>query len=316
MAAGVDDPVTKALAEAIRYRVLMEAGVTDEADRCLDTYEAVATDLGQPFLRWSAAYLRSGRCFVAGELARAEAHAVAAHELGEATGQPDATAFFAQQLGPIRLEQGRPEEARGTAVGSGHHQPGPGAVRLPPRPPLMPEQGRLEESGHHFASVARADFSTVPTNQLWLTTMCNSAVAATCLGDGARAGVLRGLLKPYAGQVAGLPIMYIGAVTHLSGLRPAPWSISTRPRSTSPTPSTAPRASELRCSSRPHPVLGLGPGPCSAAAPPAMPSVAGSGSGAGRRFRHQAGLLRASGSGSARGPPEPDPGGFSPLVTT
>ena len=217
VAAEVDDPVTKALADAIRYRVLMEAGVTDEADRCLDTFEAVATDLGQPFLRWSAAYLRSGRCFVAGQLARAEAHAVAARDLGEATGQPDATAFFAQQLGPIRLEQGRPEEAEGPLVEAATISPARELFdSLLAR--LYAEQGRLEEADHHFASLARADFSTVPTNQLWLTTMCNAAVVATYLGDEARARALRGLLTPYAGQVAGVPILYVGPVTHFLGL--------------------------------------------------------------------------------------------------
>jgi class 3 adenylate cyclase len=217
VASEVEDPVTKALAEAIRYRALMEAGGVEEADRCLATYEAVATDLGQPFLRWSAAYLRCGRCLVAGQLSRAEACAGSARGLGVATGQPDAAAFFAQQLLHIRLEQGRSEEAEGPLLEAAATSPAQelfGSLVAH----YFAEQGRMEDAGHHFDALARTDFSTVPTNQLWLTTMCCAAMVAARLGDGPRAGVLAGLLRPYADQVAGIPIDYLGPVTHFLGL--------------------------------------------------------------------------------------------------
>jgi class 3 adenylate cyclase len=217
VAADVQDPVTKALAEAIRYRVLMEAGVVDEADRCLDIFEAVATDLGQPFLRWSAAYLRCGRCLVAGQLSRAETAAVAAHDLGVATGQPDAAAFFAHQLFQIRLDQGRPGDAEGPLLEAAATSPAREySASLVAH--LYVEGGRLEEAGHHLDSLARGDFSTVPANHLWLTTMCSAALVTARLDDAPRAQVLADILRPYADQLAGIPIAYLGPVTHFLGL--------------------------------------------------------------------------------------------------
>ncbi len=217
VAVDVEDPVTKGLADAVRYRALMEAGIIDEADRCLDAFEAVATDLGQPFLRWSAAYLRSARSLVAGQLSRAEASAVSAHELGTATGQPDATVFFAGLLFEIRMDQGRSDEIERLLLEA--HATSPAREYLDSLVArYLAEQGRLEEAARHLDALARSDFGTVPMNQLWLTTLCNAALVAVRLGDGARVGVLGGLLRPYADQVAGLPVHYSGPVTHFLGV--------------------------------------------------------------------------------------------------
>jgi hypothetical protein len=195
----------------------MEAGAVDQADRCLDAFEALATDLGQPFLRWSSAYLRSARELWAGQLARAEERAVAGMEVGVATGQPDAPAFSALQMFRIRLEQGRPEEAEGQLLDAAASTPAQDLLNSYVAR-LHVESGRAADASRHLAELGRAGFGEVGVNQLWLTTMSNAAVVASHLGDRSRAATLKDLLGPFVDQVAGIPVMYEGPVPHFLGL--------------------------------------------------------------------------------------------------
>jgi hypothetical protein len=76
-------------------------------DRGLRTITALAERVGQPILRWIVLWYGSWRAHVAGRLEEAEALAFQAAEVGTASGQPDAQAFLAGQLVPLRWDQGR-----------------------------------------------------------------------------------------------------------------------------------------------------------------------------------------------------------------
>ena len=66
--------------------------------------EEVAREVGQPLLRWRAAFLHTHRAFIDGQLEDAEQSALEALRFGEMAGQPDARGFWDIYL--VRLPSG------------------------------------------------------------------------------------------------------------------------------------------------------------------------------------------------------------------
>jgi tetratricopeptide (TPR) repeat protein len=64
------------------------------------------------------------------------------------------------------------------------------------------ELGRVSEARAEFEQLASRDFSTIPRNDVWLSTMYYLARACAWVRDGARAQSLYELLAPYANQFA------------------------------------------------------------------------------------------------------------------
>ena len=85
----------------------IEQGDTATLDACLAECAPLAARLGQPLLRWITQFILAGRALIAGDLERAEELAGQALEIGVASGQPDAYAFYAAQMFFLRWRQGR-----------------------------------------------------------------------------------------------------------------------------------------------------------------------------------------------------------------
>jgi hypothetical protein len=214
---GVRDPMTVALAASVRYRVLMQAGDAEGADRCLAFFTRAAGELGQPTLRWISTYLRAGRSLLAGQIDEGERLAVEASELGTATGQPEAALYVASQLIVVRFEQGRLSEMEGPLVALCAMYPQLHAAILSLALTYC-ELERHDEARERFEAAIGGGFDDIPLNHVWLPTLCWCALIAARLGDEARAEVLEKALEPYAEQLAGVAITYWGSVSWYLGL--------------------------------------------------------------------------------------------------
>ena len=107
LAEALGDPTMTAQALVIHVRNNAEAGRFEEADHHLEAAERLVAELGQPTLRWMVGNTRAVRVMLAGDLVEGERLVHANFELGQATGQLDAPAFFAAHLLQLRFEQGR-----------------------------------------------------------------------------------------------------------------------------------------------------------------------------------------------------------------
>lgn len=217
LAEHLGDPVTKCRASLLRFRAALEAGEIEEADRHLEAAERPADELGQPTLRWLAGFYRAARVLVAGDLEEAEQLAVAAFELGQASGQQDAIAIFAAQLFGVRLEQGRVGELEARLAETATANPAipafRGALAV-----LYCELDRLEEARVPFDALAARGFADLPVDSTWGVTVGMCAAVCSHLGDVPRAAVLRDLLAPYSDQILVTAVPFYSSAHHLGML--------------------------------------------------------------------------------------------------
>src|SRR3954470_19538026 len=68
-------------AHFLRFVNLLERGEVGEADRALNEFAATAEELGQPYHRWYAAFMRRTRALMDGRVSDAERLAAEAREL-------------------------------------------------------------------------------------------------------------------------------------------------------------------------------------------------------------------------------------------
>jgi hypothetical protein len=85
----------------------LEIGDGACARSTLAAFQAAAEELRQPLYRWEARWLAALQAMVEGSWGDAEGLAVETLEIGQRTGDPEAIAIFAVQLGAVRFEQGR-----------------------------------------------------------------------------------------------------------------------------------------------------------------------------------------------------------------
>jgi class 3 adenylate cyclase/DNA-binding SARP family transcriptional activator/tetratricopeptide (TPR) repeat protein len=172
-------------------------------------------DVGQPLLRWTAAYARSGQSIAAGRFAEAESLAHEAYELAAAAGLPDATRLLWSQLFWIRLEQGRIGEVLDVFARAGRR---PGA-----RPHtrillcvLLCELDRLDEARPLFEALAADGFAGV--QYPWVQSMAVTARACAVLGDLDQCTLLCEQLAPHHALVPTFTITTIEPVAYHLGL--------------------------------------------------------------------------------------------------
>jgi tetratricopeptide (TPR) repeat protein len=217
LAEALSDPSMTAQALLIHVRNNAEAGRFDEADRHLEAAERLVAELGQPTLRWLVGNSRTVRVLLAGDLAEGERLVHANFELGEATAQFDAPAFFAAHLFQLRFAQGRLGELEGRIAQAVAAHPGIPFFQAY-LPLLLCESGRSDEARVPYERLAGADFAALPVDNLWIQTMPACALVCTHLGDRPRASVLYDLLAPYGEQFVFAYGGAWGAVAHYLGL--------------------------------------------------------------------------------------------------
>ncbi|HEV3365412.1 MAG TPA: AAA family ATPase [Acidimicrobiia bacterium] len=209
------DPALLAWTSIWRFVAAMELGDIEEADRSLNNAGRLATELGQPMLRWVAGYTKTSRVLLDGDLAEAERLAVQARQFGVGAGQPDAHAFFGVQRFLIRFDQGRLGELIGRIEASqlAGELPGTRAhVAL-----AYCELDRHGDARRVFEPLA-ATLTELPVVAGWIQTVAISAIVCGQLQDRSRAVPLLELLTPYADRLVFTGLGCGGAVSHYLGL--------------------------------------------------------------------------------------------------
>ncbi len=193
------DKLTMSRALTLAFRAAMETGNIENAIRCQQANEQLAAELHQPVLHHLAALEKAGLALLAGRLDEAEHHIIAALELGQTAGQPDASLYFVVPLAQVRCEQGRTVEMEGALLDH--------LARLPRVRTLesilalhYAEQDRRADAIRVFEGLAAGNFD-IPLDLTWLRVMTDCAAVCAYLGDTTRALALRGSLLPFSDQV-------------------------------------------------------------------------------------------------------------------
>jgi class 3 adenylate cyclase/tetratricopeptide (TPR) repeat protein len=217
LAQDLGDPVIYCRALALGFRVAVECGDVEEADRYLEANERLTEDLHQPTLRWFVAMQRAGRALRRGWIEEAERLVAEAGRAGEAAGQPDAGVMHLWLQFSVRFEQGRLGELVDDLLRHVCEFPGvPGARALAGL--AYAELDRLDDARQALEPLAASNFD-LPVNTNWLRAVTDIAAACARLGDGEWAATLYGLLAPYPDLFPtanlGTPT---GSVAHYLGL--------------------------------------------------------------------------------------------------
>jgi tetratricopeptide (TPR) repeat protein len=210
----IGDPVTRCRAAFVRYRCVLENGDVATADSVFDAGEALAHELGQPTLLWMSGWNRAAWLARRGRFREAEETSTTTRELGRATGQGDADAFFAVQMSRVRREQGRIGEFDSEARDAWE------------RWPIRVMEAFLAES-YSEVNPAKAEemlgrvsldgFAALPFDYTWIATMSAWASVAIRLDDIAAMATIYEKLSPFSEQTVVSAAVVCGAVQHHLG---------------------------------------------------------------------------------------------------
>jgi class 3 adenylate cyclase/tetratricopeptide (TPR) repeat protein len=196
LAVHLGDPAIHSRALALRFRVVIEEGDVEEADRCLKANERLTDSLHQPTLRWFVALQRAGRTLLAGGIDEGERLVFEAFRIGEASGQPDASLLFLWQLFSVRLEQDRlgelVEDLRREVEEIPKLVGTRGLLAL-----AHAELNQADEAREALRPVSASGFARLARDTIWLRAVTESAAACARIGEAGWAADLHGLLSPY-----------------------------------------------------------------------------------------------------------------------
>ncbi len=195
LAQDLGDPVIHSRALALSFRVAVESGDVEKADRYLEANERLTEDLHQPTLQWFVAMQRAGRALRRGRTEEAEGLVLDAGRAGEAAGQPDAGVLRLWLQFSVRFEQGRLGELLDDLLRHVAEFPAlPGARALVAL--AYAELDRLDDARQALQPLASSNFD-LPVNTNWLRAVTDIAAACARVGDREWAATLYRLLTPY-----------------------------------------------------------------------------------------------------------------------
>ena len=103
-----DDPALEFRAAGVEQHAMVESGDLKRADDAAERMIAIAERLGEPTMRWVAAFAAGGcMALLRGDLAEVERCARQARQIGSDSGEPDAAMIYAAQIANVRLVEGR-----------------------------------------------------------------------------------------------------------------------------------------------------------------------------------------------------------------
>jgi len=204
-----------------------QMGNGERAERGLASSRRLAEELGQPTLRWWAAWVRGHRLTAAGRLDEATSHVEELRRLGEAAGQPDVFVVTQAVLLVIRILQGRAgemvslseqvlERYPATRVAAGF--PAPGHIFLATLAWGKAESGRREEAKEILVGIRGDGFATIPRHYLRIPILTFLSRACAPVEAVDLAAELHELLLPHRDEMAMAQGGWIGPVTHDLGL--------------------------------------------------------------------------------------------------
>ena len=216
LAAQLDEPALVTPGSWHRFVAAMEAGEVAIADRCLDTAEQLADDLGQPTMRWLTMILRANRLLSVGLLKESEHVAAQAFELGRSAGHPDAFLYYGIHVFNVRFESGNLSDIADDVIRIADANPGVLSIRAT-LALLYGEIGELEKARTVFESVVEA-LDDVPQEASWPRAVTQAAMTCARLRDRERAAVLLELLAPYSRQMVCTGLSWAGSFDHYIGI--------------------------------------------------------------------------------------------------
>lgn len=219
LAAEIGDPAVALWGHRPRIADLSELARMDEARAEVETYERLATSIGQPIFVWQAAVRRAMLTIFEGRLEEGERLAQRALELGQRAEGQNLIAAFGGQLLIVRWQQGRVEELRSLITQSRASQPNAklwSAVLAF----IESEAGNMAAARAEFELLAAGRFASIPNEDTLLVVLVLAALVCASLGDGLRAEELYELLLPYDGRnvVVSEGVACVGAAAHYLGL--------------------------------------------------------------------------------------------------
>ncbi|HEX9375479.1 MAG TPA: AAA family ATPase [Actinomycetota bacterium] len=206
------------------YRVmdLLEAGRMVEAGREAALVGRIGDELRDPTTQWFAALCLGMDAILEGRFTDGERLAEDALRLGRGAMTGDstwATMGYAMQVFCIGLHRGVIDQVEGAVRGMVHAIPNLPALQctLAQASALM---GREAQARTDFEAVARDGFAGVPRDVTWLSALVDAAHACHLLDDRDRAGVLYGMLLPFADRhvVIGPAAAVLGPVSLFLGV--------------------------------------------------------------------------------------------------
>ncbi|HWE55206.1 MAG TPA: AAA family ATPase [Acidimicrobiales bacterium] len=199
LAQQVGDLGTRFWAEHRHHINLLQAGLIDDADRCLHNELELAERLAQPLHRWVAGFSNATRHFLAGNYMEAEAISVEAFKFGEESSQPEALNFFQLSMMNVFWQSGRQFDlALAEAMADG--LPGvpalKGGVAM-----LASDSGDVDRAARYLDEGTATRFTLLKPDPGFLTGVLCFAETAIRLGDRRAAEPLYDMVRPWAGQI-------------------------------------------------------------------------------------------------------------------
>ncbi len=213
----LDDPSALVRTAQVGYTIAIRSGQFDLANERLGIQRDLAVSLKQPARLWSANYYRASHAMVHGDIEEAEGLAAAALEIGTASGQPDAVAFYGSQLMYIRYMQGRLAELIPLITEVADQNPSVPSFRAALAVAYL-EGGDEIAAGQIIDEAASGAFSFAEDIS-WHDTMALYSWVAIELHNGAHAEPLFERLAPFHWQVPHDGIIPLGPIAmYLGGL--------------------------------------------------------------------------------------------------
>ena len=222
-----------------------EAGERARVESGFATMRALAASVPEPSIAHLRLMHEAGWAVVQGELEAAEQWNVQMFEVGRASGQPDAAAWYGALLFHLRNLQGRLAELVEPSVRLAADPDSRSAWRAAAALALI--ESAREDEARELALAE--DFTAVPWDVVWSVAMFMWAEVCTRLGAIDRATTLYELLSLSPAGSRSAARASTARSTGRSAPSPAPWGATSRPSATSPPPQRSSSGSARPCSS-------------------------------------------------------------------
>ena len=195
LARRADDPLARIWALDRTVHAAAESGRLTEAAEASAQLVDLTGELGQPDLRWHAAYFASGLAQMRGELDEAERLAEAAARLGQGD-DPDTMVIYWGQICAVRSDQGRTEETLELLELAAVANPGIPAFQAGLAAALC-DSGRGADAAPMLERAAADGFAEVPRDQVYSSALAMWARTAAEVGSERAAAPLYELIEPW-----------------------------------------------------------------------------------------------------------------------
>jgi tetratricopeptide (TPR) repeat protein len=207
------------LLELTLYRIfdVLALGDSEGWDRDLDAQQDIVESIGEQFYKYNDRAMRVAPVILAGRFDEAEKQALEAFADARELGVDNADGVLGIQMFTIRREQGRLQEI---APMLKQFVSDEASVAWRPGLTLIyAEIGQLAEASTEFERLAADEFSVLPRDSLWQTSLVYLAEVCDYLQDTERAQTLYRLLMPYAELtvVVGNAIVCLGSTARYLG---------------------------------------------------------------------------------------------------